>query len=170
VHCVDSGTVFAGLALLALGAAEKALAGDGSNEVLRWLELAKSETATFMISPSMAMLARIGRVAELKADERAPAYALVEVRAGRLELVGTAESFAVASDQLLEYAVQQYKGLRPGRAVIDHGRVPGLADDLAWRVGGRWPQCQVTRMDDGPMTAVVADGAGGVAFAIGPKP
>lgn len=170
VHCVDSGTVFAGLAVLALGAAEKALAGEGSDRILKWLGRARSETATFMISPSMAMLERIGRVAERKAEEPMPAYALVEVRAGRMELVDTAESFTAAADQLLDYAVERYSNLRFGRAIIDHGRVPGLADDLAWRIGVRWPRCQVTRIDDGPMTAVVADGPGGVAFAIGPVP
>ncbi len=170
VHCVDSGTVFAGLALLALGAAEKALAGQTIPEVLKWLEGAKAETATLMISPSLAMMARIGRIDLLKAEEQAPAYALLEVRAGAFEVVGTAQSFAEACDRLLEHTIRHYPGLRPERVVIDHGQVPALARDLASRTRDRWPLCQVTQIDDGPMTAVVADGAGGVAFAVGPMP
>ncbi len=170
VHCVDSGTVFAGLALLALGAAQKAVADQPLPEVLSWIEEAKTETATLMISPSLAMMVRIGRIPVLKADEQAPAYALLEVRAGVFEVIGTAQSFTEACDHLLDHVIRQYPRLRPERGVIDHGQAPMLARNLAFRVRDRWPQCSITQIDDGPMTAVVADGAGGVAFAIGPMP
>ncbi len=166
VRVVDSGTVFAGLALLVLGAAEKAHRGDSSDAIVTWLEKARDQTATGLISPSMAMLARIGRV-DVREGVGAD-YALIQVLEGKFAPWGTASSFPEAVEITLnEWATRS--DLKYERAVVDHGRVPQLAEELIDGILSRWPDCQVTCIDDGPMTAVVADGAGGVAFALGPN-
>lgn len=166
VRVVDSGTVFAGLALLVLGAAEKAHRGDSAEAIVTWLENARDQTVTGMISPSMAMLARIGRVDGTEGVGED--YALIQVLEGKLAPWGTASSFPEAVEiTLKEWATRP--GLKYERAVVDHGRVPQLAEALIDGILRHWPDCQVTRIDDGPMTAVVADGAGGVAFALGPN-
>jgi len=168
VEVFDSDTVFAGLAALTVGAAELALAGEGAAAVLDWLGWAKLRTGTYMVTPSLAMLRRIGRVAE--PDDASAAYAVVTVREGRFVPVGTAPSYTEALNVVVRLAETAYRAPSPPLVVVDHARAADEATQAVQALTTRFHPAQIVRIDDGPIMPVLADGFGAVAIGVAPAP
>ena len=166
----DSKTVFTGLASLVMGAAELAMAGEGLEGILDWLNWARPLTATFMITPSLSMLQRIGRMDRGGEDGGTHPLAVVGVERGRFTPWSTAPDFEGALDQVFAAVGARVNGLRPLRLIVDHGRAPDLAARSIERGREALSPHAVVRIDDGLIMPVLADGFGGVALAVGPMP
>jgi DegV family protein with EDD domain len=168
VDVFDTDTVFAGLAALTVGAAEMALAGADAAAVMDWLAWAKPRTGTYMVTPSLGMLRRIGRVAE--SDDSSAAYAVVTVQDGRFAPVGAAPSYAEALDRVLTMAETNYRLSTSPLVVVDHARAADQATEAAQALAAHLHPARLVRIDDGPIMPVLADGFGAVAIGVAPPP
>ncbi len=169
VSVFDSGTVFAGLLSLVLGAGEMAAGGADLAEVRQWLEAARPRTHTYLLSPNLGMLRRIGRVGDVMPVAGKP-WAVVKIEEGLFVPKSTHENVEAACAWILRDLEPALDDAPPLRLVVDHGRAPGPATMVADFIGRGTGVHPLTRIDDGPIMPVLADGFGGVALSVGPLP
>jgi DegV family protein with EDD domain len=169
VFVFDSGTVFSGLLALVLSAGELALDGAGLEEVWNWLTWARPRTFTYMLSPNLAMLHRIGRVADPMTSHSRP-WSVVKIEGGRFVPKTTHVDVEEAVRWVWSDLQPDLEDSVPLRLVVDHGRAGATADTVVELMSSRVHPRAVVRVDDGPIMPVLADGFGGVALAVAPLP
>ena len=169
VSVFDSGTVFAGLLCLILGAGEMAAAGAELEDVQGWLEEARPRTHTYLVSPNLGMLNRIGRVDDPMIVGGRP-WVVVKIENGLFVPKSTHEDVEGACAWILDDMTPELQDEVPLRLVLDHGRAPGPADVVSAAISRGTGVLAVTRVDDGPIMPVLGDGFGAVALSVGPLP
>ncbi|MDI3299024.1 MAG: DegV family protein [Bacillota bacterium] len=176
VRVVDSGTASCGLAALALGAARLAASGADLEALERWAAAAASRARTILASRDTSILRHIGRVGE-EAGAGDARYVLLEI-GQRIRPAGTARDEAEAAERMLAllrevWAAEPPAGAGGWQVVVGHGGNREAAALLERRIGeerGLSGRCDLFRVDDGPIFAILSRAPGGFGLGIAPRP
>jgi DegV family protein with EDD domain len=134
IHVFDSLSAGGGLGIIALAAARRAAAGESPERVLEVAKEARSELKMWFAIDSLEFLRRSGRIGAASAwvGSTLRVKPILTIEDGQMTPVERVRTTERAFERLVDYARQRHAS-GADAWVVQHVRVPELADDLADR-------------------------------------
>lgn len=136
ITVVDSRTATAGLGLLALDAASRAVRGEDAASIATAIEAQSARLTFYATIPSLTYLARGGRIGHLSGlvGNVLKIVPILTIDDGRIKETAKVRTFARAVEQIVEMVTSAVAGKSGVRTAIIHSLAPDLAKSVADRI------------------------------------
>lgn len=170
IKVYDSGGAFVGQAALAVAAAHRALSGATLEQISPFADTAIPRCQSLIISPNLATLQSIGRIArDGQISSHDAQLALLRIAGGNIVAIGAAADYDEAIDKLVNEAAL---GLQLGGSIyaaVAHVRNAEVGNRLNRLVTRRFECRHIVRIEESPIGAILG-GVGAVGFGYCPVP